>query len=97
MALSTLVSIPVIIHLVQLSQTTAILQAIAIYTFLGVWMTRTISSMRITLGVVLVIWIFDAILVIIGFELHRSDKESFMEPAPVSLTLILLLWSLNSE
>jgi len=67
------------------------LQAITIYTFLGVWMTKTISSMRITLGVVLVIWIFDAILVIIAFALHPGKgKLSYMVPAPVSLTLILL-------
>lgn len=54
--------------------------------------------MRITLGVVFVIWIFDTIIVIIGFVLHPGKGNlSYMVPVPVSLTLILLLWSLNSE
>jgi len=54
--------------------------------------------MRITLGVVLVIWIFDAILVIIKFVFHPGDgKLSYMVPVPVSLSPIFWLWSLNSE
>jgi len=44
-----------------------------------------ISSMKITLGVVVAIWVFDIILVFIGFIVnHDSGKLSFMTPVPVS-------------
>jgi len=58
---------------------------IALYTFLGVWMMRDVSSMMITLGSVVAIWVFDIILISIGFGVnHASDSGnlSFMVPTP---------------
>lgn len=60
-------------------------QAIAVYTFIGVLMMKENLSMKITLIVVVAFWVFDALLVILGFMLNRGQgEESYMSPAPVS-------------
>ncbi len=67
----------------------SILQAIALYTFIGV-MVKAIESMWITLIVVVAFWVLDAILVILGFTLNHGHGElSYMAPAPVSMFCII--------
>jgi len=62
----------------------SISQAIAVYTFIGVCF-KPIKSMRITLIVAIAFWALDALIVILGFALHRDKGEqSYMAPAPVS-------------
>ena len=58
------------------------LQAIAVYTFLGVWVMKDIISMKFTLGVITTIWSFATVLVIVATSLNRD--QHFWAPDPVS-------------
>ena len=64
-------------------------KAIAAYTLIGVWMMKGIQSMKITLGVLSVIWIFIIIIVTVGNTTHHDPgKPSFESPTPVSENII---------
>ncbi len=68
----------------------SLLKAIAAYTLIGVWMMKGIQSMKITLGVLSVIWIFIIIVVTVGNTVKRDPgKPSFESPTPVSENAIL--------
>jgi len=53
--------------------------AIAVYTFLGVWVSTDIS-MQFTLGVVATVWSFITLLVVVAMEANHG--QPFMAPAP---------------
>ena len=63
------------------------LQTISIYTFLGLWMRKDVSSMKLTLAVVVCIWVFIAIIVSVGNATHHNP--SYESPTPVSTHLYL--------
>ena len=68
----------------------SLLKAIAAYTLIGVWLMKGIQSMKITLGVLSVIWIFIIIVVTVGNTINRDHgKPSFESPTPVSANIIL--------
>jgi hypothetical protein len=71
------------------------LQGIAVYTFLGVWAMKDITSMKCTLGVVVAFWSFIAALVVAAFRLSGSQNFSFMGPSPVSHLNNSLFYVLN--
>jgi len=56
--------------------------AIAIYTFLGVWVMRDITSMKFTYAVVATIWSFIAVFVAVAMTVNRNQQFSFIGPAP---------------
>jgi len=60
------------------------MQAIGVYTFLGVWAMIDIKSMKFTLGVVATFWSFILTLVTIALMLNRNQTFNFMGPTPVS-------------
>jgi len=60
------------------------MQAIGIYTFLGVWAMKDIKSMKFTLGVVVTFWSFILTLVTVALTLNRNQTFNFMGPTPVS-------------
>jgi len=56
---------------------------ITVYTFLGVWMGGSVSSMRHTKIVLAGIWLFVALVVIIGNTIPRNpNKAQFQSPTP---------------
>jgi len=55
--------------------------AIAVYTFLGIWVTANFS-MRFTYGLVLAIWSFIGLLVAVSTTVNRNQDVSFMGPTP---------------
>ncbi|KAF9527370.1 hypothetical protein CPB83DRAFT_876503 [Crepidotus variabilis] len=56
---------------------------IAIFTFLGVWMGKNITSMFLTRVILAGIWLFIAVVVIVGNTVHRNpSKEHFQSPTP---------------
>jgi hypothetical protein len=68
----------------------------AIYTFIGVWMMKDITSMRLTFGIVTIFWAFIAFLVTLGMGLHRD--QSFIAPAPywcwINLDPRFIVWKI---
>jgi len=69
-----------------------VLQAITLYTFIGMWMRKSLSSLKIALGVVCGIWCFVAFLAIMGnIAIHNSDLGPFAAPTPVSLLIHVIL------
>ena len=64
-----------------------ILQIIAVYTFIGMWTMKSLSSLKTALGVVCGIWCFVGLLAIMGIvRIHNSSDDRFATPTPVSLT-----------
>jgi hypothetical protein len=59
-------------------------QAIALYTFIGVWMGITIQSKRVTGGIIGIIWFFIGLLILLGNVLNNGARVGFERPAPVS-------------
>jgi hypothetical protein len=73
-------------------------QVIALYTFIGVWMMKGISSMRITAFVVVGIWAFIAILAVVGLATHTNpSKPNLIGPTPVSTPYQIMLIEFSSE
>ena len=70
-------------------------QTIALYTFSGVWMGRTIKSNRVTGAIIGAIWVFIGLLTLLGNVLNDRAKEGFERPTPViplySTTFLSLL------
>ena len=58
-------------------------QAIALYTFIGVWMGKTIQSNRVTGAIIGIIWLFIGLLVLLGNVLNNGAREGFERPTPV--------------
>jgi len=56
--------------------------AIAVYTFLGVWAMKDITSMKFTIAVVATIWSFIGLLVALALALNRNQDFNFMGPTP---------------
>ena len=56
-------------------------QLIAIYTFIGVSTGKGLESMRVTVALVVGIWVFIGILIGFGFAVNRGR---YMSPVPVS-------------
>lgn len=56
--------------------------AIALYTFIGVWMGKTIRSNKVTGAVIGVIWLFIALLILLGNVLNNGAREGFERPTP---------------
>ena len=50
-------------------------------------MGKTISSMKITLGVIVAIWVIDVIPIAVGSVATDDPGVSFMAPVPVSLNM----------
>ena len=69
-------------------------QTIALYTFSGVWMGRTIESNRVTGAIIGAIWVFVGLLTLLGNVLNDRASEGFERPTPViplNLTTFLSL------
>ena len=77
-----------------LTERISFLQTISIYTFLGLWLRRDIVSMRLTLLVIVCIWVFIAIIVAVGNATHHNP--AFESPTPVSTHVYLCRSCLNS-
>ena len=90
-ALSTLVSCPTVL-IVLLCQ--HMYQAIALYTFIGVWMGRAIQSKRVTGAVIGVIWFFIGLLTLLGIALNGGARGGFERPTPVILFYSTIFLSL---
>ena len=58
-------------------------QAIALYTFIGVWMGKTVKSNRVTGAIVGIIWFFISLLILLGNVLNDGAGEGFERPTPV--------------
>jgi hypothetical protein len=58
-------------------------QAIALYTFIGVWMGRTIESNRLTGAIIGIIWFCIGLLTLLGNILNDRAGEGFERPTPV--------------
>jgi len=58
-------------------------QAIALYTFIGVWMGRTIQSNRITGAIIGIIWFLTGLLTLLGNVLNAGARGGFERPTPV--------------
>jgi len=56
--------------------------AIALYTFIGVWMGITIQSKRVTGGIIGIIWFFIGLLILLGNVLNNGARVGFERPAP---------------
>ena len=65
------------------------LQAIAVYTVIGVFSKNVISSMKITLGVLSVIWGF--ILIIVAVPNAINHDHNFQSLVPVRVIYFLLV------
>jgi len=59
---------------------------IAIYTFLGVWVTKEIKSMKLTLGLILAVWLFIALLVVVALRENHAN-QNFIRPSPYFCTV----------
>jgi hypothetical protein len=59
-------------------------QAMAVYTFLSVWVGIQITSMIFTLGIVVIMWSLIAIIVGVGMAVSHIQQLTFVAPAPVS-------------
>ena len=69
-------------------------QAIALYTFIGVWMGRTIKSNRVTGAIIGAIWFFIGLSTLLGNVLNGGARGGFERPTPVILfysTIFLFL------
>ncbi|KAJ3517235.1 hypothetical protein NLJ89_g633 [Agrocybe chaxingu] len=69
--------------------------AIAVYTFLGVWVGKTIRSIPITRAVLALIWGFLALIVIVGNTVNTEPR--FETPTPVSAIPFHLLLPPDTE
>ena len=73
-------------------------QTIALYTFSGVWIGRTIESNRVTGAITGAIWVFVGLLTLLANVLNDRAKEGFERPTPViplySTTFLSLLMNL---
>ena len=58
-------------------------QAIALYTFIGVWMGKSVKSNRVTGAIVGIIWFFIGLLILLGNVLNDGVGEGFERPTPV--------------
>jgi len=68
-------------------------QAIALYTFIGVWMGRTIQSNGVTGAVIGAIWFFIGLLTLLGNVLNDGARQGFERPVLV-IPFYLLYFSL---
>ena len=93
-ALSTLVGLILLNQNLYLAYY-IVLQAIAVYTVIGVFSKNVISSMKITLWVLLVIWSF--ILIIVAIPNATNRNHSFHSPVPVRIILSYLLRCLRNN
>jgi hypothetical protein len=63
----------------------SLVQTIAIYTFIGAWRMKGISSMRITTAVVVGIWASIGILAVVALATNNDpSRPNLMGPVPVS-------------
>jgi hypothetical protein len=58
-------------------------QAIALYTFIGIWRGRTIESNRVTVAIIGIIWFSIGLLTLLGYVLNNRPGEGFERPTPV--------------
>ena len=65
-------------------------QVIAVYTFLGVWATKEIKSMKFTFGIVVVIWSFMALLVVALMTVNHNQKFNVIASTSVSMAFLIL-------
>lgn len=56
--------------------------AIALYTFIGVWMGMPIQSNRVTGAIIGVVWLFISLLTLLGNVLNDRAREGFERPTP---------------
>ena len=84
-AMLTLVSAPVTSILNQsLKESLTPHKLIAIYTFLGVWLGKAIKSIRVTWGLLMIVWSFIALMTILGNVINRDKgKSHYLSPVPV--------------
>ena len=64
-------------------------QAITIFTFISVWVQKSITSIRRTVFVVIGIWLLGALIVILGITTHSDSKPVFVSPTPVIIIIPL--------
>lgn len=55
---------------------------IALYTFIGVWMGGGIRSKKVTGALVGVVWVFVALLILLGNVLNRKSGKGYERPTP---------------
>ena len=77
--MSTLVSAPTFILDQSLKESLTSHKLIAVYTFVGIWLGRDITLIRVAGGLLMIVWSFIALMTIFGNVINRGKGKSQFE------------------